>query len=39
MELNQAPDYKMWAFRKAAWSVEDLKQDIGLVYKQMGLRG
>ena len=39
MELNQAPDYKMWAFRKAAWSVEDLKQDIRLVYKQMGLKG
>jgi DNA repair photolyase len=39
MELSRAPDYKMWAFRKAAWSVEDLKQDIGLVYKRMGLKG
>jgi len=39
MELNNIPDYKMWAYRKAAWSVEDLKQDIGLVYKQMGLKG
>ncbi len=39
MELDRSPDYKMWAFRKAAWSVEDLTQDIGLVYKQMGLKG
>ena len=39
MELSRSPDYKMWAFRKAAWSVEDLTQDIGLVYKKMGLKG
>jgi len=39
MELNRSPDHKMWPFRKAAWSVEDLTQDIGLVYKQMGLKG
>ena len=39
MELNRRQDYKMWAYRKAAWSVEDLMQDIGLVYKQMGLKG
>ncbi|MBN2549733.1 MAG: hypothetical protein JXB15_11280 [Anaerolineales bacterium] len=29
----------MWAYRKAAWAVEDLQQDIGLVYQQMGIRG
>lgn len=39
LELNRSPDHKMWPFRKAAWSVEDLTQDIGLVYKQMGLKG
>lgn len=39
MELENAPDHKMWPVRRAAWSVEDLEQDIGLVYKQMGLKG
>jgi len=39
MELERAPDYKMWPFRKAAWSVEDLAQDIGLVYARMGMNG
>jgi len=39
MELGRSPAHKMWPFRKAAWSVEDLPQDIGLVYKQMGLKG
>ena len=36
-----APSRKLrvWAYRKAAWAVEDLEQDIGLVYRTMGLRG
>ncbi len=28
-----------WAYRKAAWAIEDLEQDIGLVYRQMGRKG
>jgi hypothetical protein len=39
LELDRAPNFKMWAIRKAAWSVEDLEQDIGLVYKTMGIKG
>ena len=39
MELENAPGYRLWAYRKAAWAVEDLEQDIGLVYRTMGLRG
>ena len=38
-ELENAPGYRLWAYRKAAWAVEDLEQDIGLVYRTMGLRG
>jgi DNA polymerase/3'-5' exonuclease PolX len=39
MEIEDAPDYRIWNYRKAAWAVEDLEQDIGLVYRTMGLRG
>lgn len=39
MELNGEPDHRVWAYRKAAWSIEDLEQDIGLVYRQMGRKG
>ncbi len=39
MELHQEPDYRIWAYRKAAWAIEDLEQDIGLVYQAMGLKG
>jgi len=39
MELNQEPEYRLWKYRKAAWVIEDLEQDIGLVYRTMGLKG
>jgi DNA polymerase/3'-5' exonuclease PolX len=39
MELENTPAHKMWPVRRAAWSLEDLQQNIGLVYKQMGLKG
>jgi hypothetical protein len=39
LELNNAPGYRVWAHRKAAWAVEDLEQDIRLVYQQTGMRG
>jgi DNA repair photolyase len=39
MELENAPGYRVWDYRKAAWAVEDLELDIGLVYRRMGLKG
>jgi hypothetical protein len=39
MELKQEAEAKIWAYRKAAWAIEDLPQNIGLVYRTMGLRG
>jgi DNA repair photolyase len=39
MELEQAPTQRIWAYRKAAWAIEDLEQDIRLVYRQMGRKG
>jgi DNA repair photolyase len=39
MELEQVPDQRMWTYRKAAWSIEDTQQDIGLIYRRMGRKG
>ncbi len=38
-EIHQELDSEIWAYRKAAWAIEDLEQDIGLIYQMMGLRG
>jgi DNA repair photolyase len=37
--LNKAPEQQIWNYRKAAWAIEDLEQDIGLVYRLMGIKG
>ena len=39
MEVENAPGYRVWSHRKAAWAIEDLEQDIGLVYRSLGLKG
>lgn len=39
MELGDKPASQIWAYRKAAWAVEDLDQDISLVYRKMGRKG
>jgi DNA polymerase/3'-5' exonuclease PolX len=39
MELNNEPNYRIWSYRKAAWAIEDLEQDIGLIYQSMGIKG
>lgn len=39
MELKDEPGQRMWAYRKAAWAIEDLEQDVGQVYRLMGLKG
>jgi DNA repair photolyase len=39
MELNNEASHRLWAYRKAAWAIEDLEQDVGLVYRRMGVKG
>ena len=39
MELDNAPKQRVWAYRKAAWAIEDTPQDLGLIYRQMGRKG
>jgi DNA repair photolyase len=39
MELDNAPGQRVWAYRKAAWAIEDLQQEVGLVHRTMGRKG
>ena len=39
LELENASSSRIWAYRKAAWAVEDLEQDISLIYRSMGVKG
>ncbi len=35
---NQSPS-QLWTYRKAAWAIEDLDQDLGLIQTTMGKHG
>jgi hypothetical protein len=39
LELEGKSNQRVWAYRKAAWAIEDLEQDLGLVVDQMGAPG
>jgi DNA repair photolyase len=41
LELEQAKEYRLWAYRKAAWTVDELEASIGDIYAtggEVGLR-
>ena len=39
LELEMAPVHRIWSYRKAAWSVEELKQNIEAFYSEKGMSG
>ncbi len=39
LELMEAPLRRVWAYRKAAWSVEDYAGDVLALYRQRGAEG
>jgi DNA repair photolyase len=39
MELRGEASQRIWAYRKAAWAIEDTEQDLGLIYRAMGRKG
>jgi DNA repair photolyase len=39
MELDGMTPSQIWAYRRAAWAIEDLEQDLGLFYRMMGVEG
>jgi len=39
LELAGSQGYRIWAYRKAAWAMDDLPQDVSLIYERMGVKG
>ena len=36
MELSDVLNHRLWAYRKAAWAIEDTPQNLSLIYRQLG---
>ena len=39
MEIEGAEEYKIWAYRKAAWAIDELDEDVKAVYEKSGVDG
>jgi DNA repair photolyase len=39
LEIHNQSQNRVWAYRKAAWAVEEFPTDIRLVYRSLGLKG
>jgi len=39
LELDQANDYRIWAYRKAAWTVDELHESVSEIYHTRGEAG
>ena len=39
MELDCASRYRIWAYRKAAWTLENLPESVAEIYAQKGRKG
>jgi len=39
MDLESAPSYKIWAYRRAGWTIDELDHNILTLYERRGLKG
>jgi DNA repair photolyase len=39
LELEQAETFRIWAYRRAAWTVDELPKDISIIYEELGEAG
>ena len=39
LELARAKEYRIWAYRKAAWTVDEWPEDISTLYESQGEDG
>jgi DNA polymerase/3'-5' exonuclease PolX len=39
LELEQAKDYRIWAYRKAAWTVDEWPESVAELYEARGEAG
>jgi DNA repair photolyase len=37
--LEEAPSCRQWAYRKAAWSIDEMEEDVQSLYRQQGKKG
>lgn len=38
MELEKGTGYRIWAYRKAAWTVDELDESLAEIYKREGMK-
>jgi hypothetical protein len=39
LELEQAGDHRIWAYRKAAWTVDELPESVAVIFEKQGEAG
>ena len=39
LELEMAKDYHIWAYRKAAWTVDEMPESVAKIYRERGETG
>lgn len=39
LELEQAQSYRIWAYRKAAWTIDEWPESVAEIYQQHGVIG
>lgn len=39
MEVNCESPHRIWAYRKAAWTIDELKENVGAIYRKNGVKG
>lgn len=39
MQLENAPENEQWHYRRAAWAIEGMEEELGLFYRLLGRRG
>ena len=39
LELEMAIDQRIWAYRKAAWTIDEMPENIATIYTSLGTRG
>jgi hypothetical protein len=39
MEITGVAQSRQWAYRKTAWAIEDMEQDVGFFYRTLGRKG
>lgn len=39
LELEQAKEYRIWAYRKAAWTVDECRESVAEIYRERGEAG